>query len=550
MTPRPPMPRLPLAIILSVVALLGLNSAATGPAFAGTTAAAAAPSGTPLRPGSSLYPRAIRLSHSPTANGAIVASVVTFSGNNGQAVFSESTDNGASFTPVGVAAPPASAGGGGLCCGSLFELPATLGALPAGTLLWAASVGSSASNRRMALQIWQSRDTAHTWSYLSSCAVAPNTGGLWEPELAVDGAGRLECYFSDETNPSVHSQAIRRAVSADGVTWSAPSDVVAAANPAVRPGMPTVRKLPDGRYLMTYEVCSTDGSKGCEAYLRSSADGAGWGTATDLGTRVTATDGQYFAHAPTLAWAGNGTPNGRLVLVGQVLLNADGSVSAGNGHTVFVNTEGGAGSWYETNAPVSVPSPYDNYCPNYSSTLLPSTDGRQALEIATGYAGTTCQAYFATASITGSGATNTAVSGATYRLVNVESRLCLDVTADSRAAGGNIEQWTCNGLGPQNFVVTANGSGYYTLRGQNSGLCVEVAGNATTAGANVDQGACTAAPGQQWRLTSVGNSYVTAVSAGSGQCLDVTGGSMLPGANVEQWTCNGQSPQIWNLQQR
>jgi hypothetical protein len=534
------------AVLVAGAVVLGLTWAAVGPAGAGTTAAAT-PSGTLLRSGTSLYPRAVRLSHSPTANGRIISAVVTFSGNSGRETFSESTNDGASFAQVGTAAPPASANGGGLCCGSLYELPAKVGALPAGTLLWAGSTGSDATNRRMALQVWQSQDTARTWSYLSSCAVAGNTGGLWEPELAVDAAGRLECFYSDETNPTLHSQSLRRVSSADGVRWSTPSDVVAVASQAARPGMPTVRKLPSGRYLMTYELCGTNG---CQAYLRGSPDGIDWGAATDIGTRVTAVDGQYFAHAPTLAWVDNRTANGRLLLVGQMLFNTAGGVSGGNGHTLFVNTEGGSGGWYEITAPVSVPDPYDNYCPNYSSTLVPSADGIRALEIATGYAGTTCQAYFGTASITGTAATDTAVSGSTYRFVNVQSRLCLDVAGDSRQVGGRIEQWTCNGLGPQNFVATSAGSGYYTLRGQNSGLCVEVVGGSTTAGAAVDQGTCAGTGGQLWRLTSVGTGYLTAVNRTSAQCLDVTAGSVTPGANIEQWTCNNQSPQIWSLQQR
>ncbi|MGV9987116.1 RICIN domain-containing protein [Streptomyces olivaceus] len=33
--------------------------------------------------------------------------------------------------------------------------------------------------------------------------------------------------------------------------------------------------------------------------------------------------------------------------------------------------------------------------------------------------------------------------------MNAGSGQCLDVAADSRDAGGNVQQWTCNGLQPQ-----------------------------------------------------------------------------------------------------
>ena len=399
-------PRLLIAVLLGVL-VLGLTWMAIGPAGAAEktaaekTAAAAAPSGTALVSGTGLYPRAIRLSHSGSANGRVIASVMTFSGNNGTGTFSESTDDGKTFKKVGTVAPSGAANGAGSCCGSVYELPQQVGALPAGTLLWGQSVGQDATNRRMALQVYASRDTARTWSYLSTCATAPNTGGLWEPEFSVDAAGKLECYYSDETNPSAHSQSLQRVSSSDGATWSAPSAVVAPSNVGLRPGMAVVRKLPSGRYLMTYELCGS----GCKVYLRSSADGSNWGNATDVGTQITAADGKYFAHAPTITVA-----NGLVVLVGQMLYNADGTVATGNGKTLMVNSGGGTnGSWTEIASPVSIPDPYDNYCPNYSSALVPSSDGTKVTEIATGYVGTACQPYFATSALSSPATTATSV---------------------------------------------------------------------------------------------------------------------------------------------
>lgn len=525
----------------AVVANAGENSV--------TPSAGTGASGTLLRQDGGLYPRAIRLQHSGAANGRIIAGVVTFVKGNGQGAFYESTDDGTTFTQVGTVAPPDAANGAGLCCGSLLELPQQVGDLPAGTLLWAASVGAKAVDRRMSLQIWRSSDISRTWSYLSSCYVAGNAGGLWEPELSVDTAGRLVCYFSDETEQPSHSQTIRRAVSSDGVNWGGPVETVAGSTSTLRPGMPTVRRLPDGTYLLVYEVCG-DGY-GCAAYLRKSVDGSDWGAASNLGTRITTVDGKYFAHAPTVTWLDNGTANGRLLLVGQMLYQPDGTVAPGNGKTVLVNTEKGTGGWYTVAAPVVVPDPYADPCPNYSSTLVPSMDGARALEIATSYdSDGVCKAYFTTGSILGSHDAAGITSGKTYRLVNVLSRLCLDVSADSRVSGGNIQQWTCNNLGPQNFNVTSVGGGYYTLKGENSKLCVDVKSGSVSAGANVQQWTCNGTGAQAWRIQSVGNNYYTLVNKNSGVCLDVQGGSTSPGGNVWQWYCNSQSPQIWNFQAR
>ncbi|MFC5216669.1 exo-alpha-sialidase [Streptomyces coerulescens] len=356
--------------------------------------------GTPLRAGTGLYPRAIRLAHNGAANGRVLASVVTFDGNNGIGAIHESTDSGATFREVGRVADPESAAGQGLCCSTLFELPRQVGALPAGTLLWAASVGQDEQNRRMALRIWRSNDVGRTWSYLSSCAVASGTGGLWEPEFSVAADGALVCHYADETD-AAHSQKLVAARSYDGVRWEGHHNTVASTWAPDRPGMPVVRRLPNGTYFMSYEICNPGGQYQCVVHYRTSADGWNWGDPANLGIRPETADGRYFRAAPTIAWAptpGGGT-DGRILLIGQRLLNRDGTPAAGSGRTILTNSRNGSGAWTATAAPVTVPNPEVNYCQNYSSPLLPSADGRRLLQIATDFEGTVCRAYFATGSL-------------------------------------------------------------------------------------------------------------------------------------------------------
>jgi hypothetical protein len=141
-------------------------------------------------------------------------------------------------------------------------------------------------------------------------------------------------------------------------------------------------------------------------HYRTSPDGWDWGDPTHLGFRPETADGRYFRATPTIAWAPDpaGDPDGRLFLTGQRLLNADGSAAAGSGATVLVNAAGGEGPWSELPAPVDVdiPSALDpdrDFCPNYSSPLLPSADGTRLLEIATDWDADTCKPYYATAGI-------------------------------------------------------------------------------------------------------------------------------------------------------
>lgn len=353
------------------------------------TSAAAPAAVTPLRAGTGLYPRVVRLAHSGSANGRVIASVVTFAGDAGIGSVYESVDAGRTFRQIGSIADSAGADGKGVCCGTLYELPKKVGAVPAGTLLWAAAFGRNVTpNRRMTIRLWRSTDHGRTWTYLSTIARAKTTGGLWEPELTVSSDGRLVAFYSDETD-SRHSQKIVRVRSSDGRTWSAAKDTVAFAAKTERPGMPVVRRLPNGRYAMGYEAC---GSRKCEVRLRTSADGWSWGKVTTLGTRPSV-GGRHFAHAPTIAPRSDGS----LLLVGQTLVTASGSAASGNGRTIFVGTKGGAGTWRAVPAPVAVPDARNDYCPNYSSALLPAATGTSVLEIATDYAGKVCTPYFATA---------------------------------------------------------------------------------------------------------------------------------------------------------
>ncbi|MFI6122724.1 RICIN domain-containing protein [Streptomyces sp. NPDC051064] len=537
------------AVVLSLLALAvptAAGSASLG-SSPGTTASPAA-TGTPLRDGTGLYPRAVRLAHSGAADGRVLASVVTFDGDNGIGAIHESTDGGTTFREVGRVADPESAAGQGLCCATLFELPRQVGALAPGTLLWASSAGQDEQDRRMALRIWRSSDVGRTWSYLSACAVASGTGGLWEPEFSIAADGALVCHYADETDPA-HSQKLVASRSYDGVTWQGHHDTVASSWTPDRPGMPVVRKLPNGTYFMSFEICNPGGQYQCVVHFRTSADGWNWGDPTALGNRPETVDGKYFRAAPTIAWAPSpdGGPNGRILLVGQRLLNRDGTPSADSGRTILVNTENGSGPWYEIDSPVRVTEPAVNYCQNYSSPLLPSADGSRLLQIATDWDGSVCRPYFATGSLNGSGDPAGVADGALYRLKNVSSGHCLDVAADSRTPGGNVQQWTCNGLGPQDWTLRARGGGHFTLTGRNSGHCLDVENGSTTPGANVRQWYCNARSAQDWRPESVGRGYYRLVSRSSGQCLDVAEGSRAPGANVQQWTCNGLGPQIWQL---
>lgn len=340
-------------------------------------------------PQSTVYPRLVRLAHgAASSNGKILASTT-------DKIF-ESTDDGRSFTFVGEV--PAQPGSKLRCCETLFELPRDVGSLRAGTLIYAASYSSGTEP---AIEVYTSTDEGRHWQYHSTPAIRGSDtshGGLWEPEFTVTRDGSLAMFWSDETY-SCCSQKLVQIRTSDGVHWTDKTDTVASIVKDDRPGMVVVSHLPTGSYFMSYEICGNPvtGHK-CAAFYRMSRDGWNYGLPTELGARIETASGQYFEHAPANIWSPSPlAPNGVILVVGQVLHNADKSVASQNGRVLFMNPLlDGSGPWSTIEAPVEVPISYDNYCPNYSSALLPVKDGTALLEFASDYrALKECGVYFA-----------------------------------------------------------------------------------------------------------------------------------------------------------
>ena len=372
--------------------------------------ASGAPRGTLLADVFGAYPRLIRQSHHQNAalNGRLVASMS--STENGQPVGAiyASGDDGKSFSRVGTIADAGFKQG--QCCGTLYELPVKIGALPAGTLLYATSWGADQDGAAMENRIYQSADGGASWNYLSLCGKGripknhKDPSGIWEPEFGIAKSGELVCYYSDETLAG-HSQILAEVTTRDGLTWSAPQTIVAGDDPNARPGMPIVRRLPSGAYLLTFENCY-GGPLDCALRAKRSADGLNWGAANDPGFRLETASGQFFRHAPTFTWMPvAGQPDGMLIAIGQILVDKNGIPDAsGNGKVMFTNTSAdGSGPWKVVPAPLALPAAplVTNWCQNYSSPLLPSADGKTLAMLQTdGGENNTCRVRFGSAPLT------------------------------------------------------------------------------------------------------------------------------------------------------
>ncbi|MEU0414473.1 RICIN domain-containing protein [Streptomyces griseorubiginosus] len=523
-----PRPR-PLTVLLLLLALVTSIGAVLLPA-AGRADALARPSRTMYTPPSgtpapgSLYPRAIRLQHSGSSNGTLLATFEQYT--SGTPVFPvyRSTDNGTSWTKLSDVADTQN-GWGMRWEPQLFELPTATGNLPAGTLLIA---GDSVPADRSATKIdmYASTDHGLTWTFVSNIA----TGGqatasngftpVWEPFFLMNGS-RLVVYYSDQRD-SAHGQKLVHQVSTDGVNWGPVVDDVAVSPYSARPGMATVAQLPNGKYVMTYEYGgAAEGN--FAVYYKISADPEAFGSVTGIPLRTT--DGTVPCCNPVVAWLPTGGADGTLV------------VSAQSSTDLFLNTQNGAaGAW--TRIQSTVPG-------GYSRGMLPLADGHSLLVLSGGYNGNSVNPVTYGTIDLGGGISD----GATYTVTNAGSNLRLTIAGGTTANGTNATQQTADNATDQQWKFVLQPSGFFKIFNVASGKVLGVANQSTANGAKILQWDDNGTLDHEWAVAPSPAGGFTAVNRLTGKYLEIPGAATTAGTAAGQWDGTGCACQRWNLAQ-
>ena len=269
-----------------------------------------------------IFPAVIELQHQPNAedNGMLVATASGESaGKSTLGYIMGSRDGGKTWKLL--ARPeekikPSVGWAGSMS--HIYELPAQLGNLPAGTLIYS----SNAVNyeRSSHIGVWTSTDCGKTWKEISIVASGGGLNeGVWEPVMFYDN-GYLYCFYSDDSDPR-HDQKIVYKRSKDGINWSKLVEVCAFDNRADRPGMPVITKMGNGEYFLVYEYCGSwlEDAQDCFVYYKITNDITNWNP-SDPGTRITAKyNGKDYitASSPSCVWTPAGGENGTLFVQGR-----------------------------------------------------------------------------------------------------------------------------------------------------------------------------------------------------------------------------------------
>ncbi|KAF2439900.1 glycoside hydrolase family 93 protein [Karstenula rhodostoma CBS 690.94] len=224
----------------------------------------------------------------------------------------------------------------------IYVLPEALAGFPAGTVLVSgSSIPTDLSKTQ--IELYASRDSGKTWKFVSHIAAGgvalPNNGEtpVWEPFL-YKHKNTLICYYSDQRDPK-YGQKMVHQTTKDLKKWGPVIDDVTYPTYTDRPGMPTVAKLPNGQFIMTYEYGGFHGttSYSFPVHYKIVSDPEKFGAAT--GVQLKATDGTVPVGSPYVVWSSVGAANGTIIASGH------------SNSEVFLNTQLGQGPWEKVATP-------------------------------------------------------------------------------------------------------------------------------------------------------------------------------------------------------
>ncbi|MBP3332845.1 MAG: exo-alpha-sialidase [Clostridia bacterium] len=231
----------------------------------------------------------------------------------------------------------------------IYELPAQLGDMPAGTLLYSAN--SVNYNYKSHIGVYRSYDCGKTWEEFVIVARGGGLGaGVWEPVMFYnDSDGYLYCFYSDDSNRK-YDQRIVYKRSKDGINWERAVDVCAFDKFEARPGMPVITKMGNGEFFLVYEYCGANGQ--CFIHYKKTSDITKWNP-SDPGTLLevkVGTSTYKAASSPSCVWTPAGGECGTLFATGRREFGGDGT------NRVFVSFDYGK-TWDS----IENPLPYDWY---------------------------------------------------------------------------------------------------------------------------------------------------------------------------------------------
>ncbi|MFC0513072.1 RICIN domain-containing protein [Mucilaginibacter angelicae] len=136
----------------------------------------------------------------------------------------------------------------------------------------------------------------------------------------------------------------------------------------------------------------------------------------------------------------------------------------------------------------------------------------------------------------------------TYKIINRNSKLAMDVKGALTESGTPITQWTYGGGDNQRWTMTHIGAGVYKIIGVQSGRALQIENKSPAAGAALQIGDYSGSNDQKFIISKNAEGYYTITSLLSGKVVEVGGQSDAPGASIDVWDNNGGIHQQWSFE--
>ncbi len=443
------------------------------------------------------YARAMQLNYSGADNGKMYATFERYMRGIRSFPIYESTNGGRDWSKVANLTDNVN-GWGMVFQPQLYELPQQIGTMPAGTLLCAGVSVPTNDYSKTKIDLYKSNDLGRNWSFVSSIATGGNAisdgnyDPVWEPFLLVAN-NKLICYYSDETDPA-HNQKIVHKTTTDGSSWSEIVNDVALGT-TLRPGMPTLAKMANGQYIMTYEVVNLEGTP---THYKISSDPESWNPSSS-GTKIN----------------NGGSPYIVALSSGKLVMN---NSNSGN---VYTNITNGTGAW----TPVTTPMGFA-----YTRGLVPLANGELFI-ISGGWFGTKNNVTYASMTI-----------GNFCKFVNRASGKCID-NLGIFSNGADVVQYTNGTSNNQHWQIQSAGEGYSKIFGKTGRSYLDNM-DRTADGGIVGQWKGTTSLNQHWQIVDAGSGYVKIMNRLTGKCID-NGGTDTEAAPIKMYSNSTSFSQQW-----
>ena len=129
---------------------------------------------------------------------------------------------------------------------------------------------------------------------------------------------------------------------------------------------------------------------------------------------------------------------------------------------------------------------------------------------------------------------------------SANNNFALNIASSSKDDGANVNLYSYSNTKDKKFKVMYSGGGYYRLVNLNSGLCLTVKGNSNADGTNIIQSKWAAGDGQRWKIKKNSDGTVTFTNA-LGTNIHLVSNKTANGTNIVAKNPTTSKAQKWYL---